>query len=131
MQTKERATTPRATRVKRPTLFREVGRNLRRRKLRSFLTLSGIALGAFALTVMGSLAENFNRSIGSLQDFLEEQVLVRPKGSNIFFSTGHLPKSLLDRLERVEGVDVVVPRVSVFFEEEQNASFGPPEQIFG
>jgi putative ABC transport system permease protein len=118
-------------RVKRPTLLREVGKNLRRRKLRSFLTLAGIGLGAFALTVMGALAENFNTSIGSLREFLEDQVLVRPKGSNVFFSTGHLPVSLLDPLEKVAGVDVVVPRVTVFFEEAQGANFGPPEQIFG
>lgn len=119
-------------RTRRPSLVREVGRNLRRRKLRSFLTLSGIALGAFSLTVMGSLAENFNNSIGSLRDFLEEQVLVRPKGSNIFFSTGHLPANLLDDYERVDGVEVVVPQVTVMFDEDsQGAGFGPPKQIFG
>jgi putative ABC transport system permease protein len=117
--------------AKRPTLLREVGRNLRRRKLRSFLTLSGIALGAFSLTVMGSLAENFNLSIGSLRDFLEEQVLVRPKGSSVFFSAGHLPANLLGPLERLDGVDVVVPRVTVLIDEDVEASFGPPKQIFG
>ncbi len=122
------AQTPKA---RRPTLFSEVGRNLRRRKLRSFLTLAGIALGAFALTVMGSLAENFNGSISSLRDFLEEQILVRPKGSTVFFSAGHLPIDLLPQLEAIEGVEVVVPRVTVLFEEEMDAQFGPPKQIFG
>jgi putative ABC transport system permease protein len=118
--------------IRRPSLVREVARNLRRRKLRTFLTLSGIALGAFSLTVMGSLAENFNQSIGSLRDFLEEQVLVRPKGSNIFFSSGHLPADLLDDYERVEGVEVVVPQVTVLFEEDTGGgAFGPPKSIFG
>lgn len=128
MQTAAR---PAPAKTRRPTLLREVGRNLRRRKLRSFLTLTGIGLGAFALTVMGSLAENFNTQIGSLEDFLSNQVLVRPKGSNVFFSNGHLPMAMLPKLDAVPGVDVVVPRIEVFFEEEQNASFGPPEAIFG
>lgn len=131
MQTKAPPQAGARPKLKRPTMFREVGRNLRRRKLRSFLTLAGIALGAFALTVMGSLAENFNTSIGSLRTFLEDQVLVRPKGSNVFFSTGHLPVTTLPKLEGVEGVGVVVPRVTVMFDEEGRANFGPPEQIFG
>src|SRR5687768_1517364 len=112
-------------------MLREVLRNLLRRKLRSGLTLSGIALGAFALTVMGGLAENFNTAIGSLRDNLQEQVVVRPKGSNIFFSNGHLPVALLPKLDAVPGVEVVVPRVTVFFEEDGGTDFGPPEAIFG
>ena len=118
-------------RPRRPGLFREVGRNLRRRKLRSFLTLSGIALGAFALTVMGALSENFNRQIGSLEEFLSEQVLVRPKGSNIFFSAGHLPISMVGELERVDGVKVAVPNTDVLFEEDSDTGFGPPKSING
>lgn len=118
-------------RTKRPGLLTEVGRNLRRRKLRSFLTLSGIALGAFALTVMGALSENFNKQIGSLEDFLSEQVLVRPKGSNVFFSAGHLPVTMLGELERIEGVKVAVPNVEVLFEENGDTGFGPPKLING
>lgn len=80
---------------------------------------------------MGSLAENFNNSIGSLQEFLEEQVLVRPKGSNVFFSAGHLPVEMVNELERVEGVKVAVPNITVLFEEEDEAGFGPPKSING
>ncbi len=118
-------------RARRPGLFLEVGRNLRRRKLRSFLTLSGIALGAFALTVMGSLAENFQNQIGSLQEFLEQQVLVRPIGSEIFFSAGHLPISMVDELEAIDGVKVAVPDLTTEFSEDDAQSFGPPKQIDG
>lgn len=124
--------TPRRNgRAKRPGLLTEVGRNLRRRKLRSFLTLSGIALGAFALTVMGALSENFNRQIGSLEEFLEEQVLVRPKGSNAFFSAGNLPVSMVGELEKVEGVKVAVPSIEVTFDEDPGESFGPPYVLNG
>jgi putative ABC transport system permease protein len=123
--------TKKRAKVKRPTLFREVARNLRRRKLRSFLTLSGIALGAFALTVMGSLAENFNSSIGSLREFLEEQVLVRAKGSSVFFPVGHLPADLMDDYEAIDGVEIVVPRITVTVEDNAQGGFGPPQMIFG
>lgn len=121
----------RRPRVKRPGVFREVGRNLRRRKLRSFLTLSGIALGAFSLTVMGSLAENFNNSVGSLRDFLSQQVLVQAKGSSVFFSAGHVPISLVEEIERVDGVAVAVPNIAVLVEEDPSETFGPPQEING
>ena len=119
------------TKTRRPGLFLEVGRNLRRRKLRSFLTLSGIGLGAFALTVMGSLSENFNSQIGSLEDFLAEQVLVRGKGSEVFFAAGHLPVSMVGELEKIDGVNVAVPGLTVNFYEETQNSFGPPKTIDG
>lgn len=128
---KKPAATTTNGRKRRPGLFTEVGRNLRRRKLRSFLTLSGIALGAFALTVMGSLSENFNRQIGSLEEFLEEQVLVRPKGSSVFFAAGHLPMSMLPELEAIEGVKVAVPNMEVLFDEDDEGTFGPPKAING
>lgn len=35
----------------------EALRNIRRRRMRTFLTILGIAIGVIALTVMGSLAE--------------------------------------------------------------------------
>ena len=134
-KTRQRSTVMPAPRAnggsRRPGLFREVGRNLRRRKLRSFLTLSGIALGAFALTVMGSLSENFNRQIGSLEEFLSEQVLVRPKGSSAFFSAGHVPVTLADEFERVDGVEVAVPSLEVTYEEGAGENFGPPQAING
>jgi len=112
-------------------LWSEVSRNLRRRRLRTFLTVTGIGLGAFALTVMGSLAENFNVSISSLRQFLGTQVLVRGPGSSVFFPMGHLPVTLMDELDRVEGVGVVVPRVTVLFSDEGDAGFGPPDLVFG
>jgi putative ABC transport system permease protein len=120
-----------SVRSRRPGLLLEVGRNLRRRKLRSFLTLSGIALGAFALTVMGALSENFNSSIGSLQEFLEEQVLVRSKGSEAFFAAGHVPISLVGELEKIDNVEVAVPALEVNIFEESSGGFGPPKIISG
>lgn len=108
-----------------------MGRNFRRRKLRSFLTLSGIALGAFSLTVMGSLAENFNNSVGSLRDFLSEQVLVQAKGSSVFFAAGNVPVALVEEIERIEGVEVAVPNVTVLVEEDPSETFGPPQEING
>jgi hypothetical protein len=38
----------------------EILRNITRRKLRSFLTITGIVIGVLALTTMGSMSENFN-----------------------------------------------------------------------
>ena len=40
----------------------EIHRNISRRKLPSFLTISGIIIGVLELTTMGAIAENFNRA---------------------------------------------------------------------
>ena len=80
---------------------------------------------------MGALSENFNRQINSLEEFLSEQVLVRPKGSNAFFSAGNLPVSLVGELEAIDGVKVAVPSIEVSFDEDPGESFGPPYALNG
>ena len=45
---------------KRLELRMQVLRNVFRRKLRVFLTISGITIGVLALVVMGSMAEKIN-----------------------------------------------------------------------
>ncbi len=47
----------------------EILRNMLRRKVRTFLTVFGITIGVFALTVMGSMAEYFNVMIERAEKF--------------------------------------------------------------
>lgn len=58
----------------------EALRNLSRRKLRSALTIFGIAIGIFALSVMGSLSEYLNGSIESGIRYSGDIIRVLPVG---------------------------------------------------
>jgi len=92
------------------TTVREIFRNLLRRKLRSTLTISGIVIGIFALTTMGSLAEHFN----SLLD-----IGVRYAGATIPVQAppeqqgALLPLTKQGEIARVQGVAAVHPTYQV------------------
>lgn len=59
----------------------EALRNIRRRKVRTFLTILGIAIGIIALTVMGSLAELINRLVEVQLEDARGIITVEPKFS--------------------------------------------------
>lgn len=59
----------------------EALRNIRRRKVRTFLTVLGIAIGIIALTVMGSLAELINRLVEVQLEDARGIITVEPKFS--------------------------------------------------
>jgi putative ABC transport system permease protein len=59
----------------------EALRNLGRRKLRSGLTIFGITIGIFALSVMGSLSEFLNQTVDSGIRYTGSIVRVLPKNS--------------------------------------------------
>jgi putative ABC transport system permease protein len=88
----------------------EVFRNIGRRRLRSALTISGIAIGIFALTVMGAMAEHYNSLLdGGVKYF----------GSNVQVSDGSgsgsslLPTTKANEIERVRGVRAAIPSIQL------------------
>jgi putative ABC transport system permease protein len=105
----------------------EVLRNMGRRKVRTGLTVFGIVVGIFAVTVMGSMVEYFNVLISNARESAGEAIIVTPKGG--FRAT----LSLADRgrIERVPGVESVVPQVTTFLDGLTGVSFGPPDQVLG
>jgi putative ABC transport system permease protein len=58
----------------------EILRNLYRRRLRTGLTILGIAVGILAFTVMGAMAEKFNKIIHGGQAFFARRVAVHSTG---------------------------------------------------
>jgi putative ABC transport system permease protein len=79
----------------------EIFRNISRRKLRSFLTISGIVIGVLALTTMGAIAENFNALIdGGIKYFGSNVQVGAPDGQ----SAALLPTSKIDEIKKVDGV---------------------------
>lgn len=105
----------------------EILRNMGRRKLRTGLTIFGIVVGIFAITVMGSMVEYFNLLIDNGREGASEAILVTPKGG----IRATLSDADVRRIERVPGVQAAVPTVSTFFDGLGTVSFGPPSQVYG
>ena len=91
----------------------QIVRNLTRRKLRSFLTISGIVIGIIALTTMGALANNFNALLMGGARYYAGYVPVSDAGSNGVTTSGVLPLSKQDELAAVSGVARVFPSITV------------------
>jgi len=86
--------------------------NLRRMKLRTFLTTSGvlIAIGAFVamLSFGAGNQENVEREFNKLGLFTTMQVYPKQRGADTV-ATPKLDEAALDRLARVPGVNLVYP----------------------
>ena len=59
----------------------EAIRNIARRKLRTSLTILGIVIGVFALTVMGALAEKLNVLVDGGDDYFRTRIFVFDAGA--------------------------------------------------
>jgi putative ABC transport system permease protein len=93
--------------------MKETLRNLTRRKLRSFLTISGIVIGIVALTTMGAMANNFNALLDGGVKYYSGYVPVADANSNGVTGGAVLPLAKMSELEAVPGVARVFPSVSV------------------
>ena len=108
-------------------------RNIFRRKLRAFLTIFGIAIGVFALVVMGSIAEKLTLLVDGGVKYYEGKVVIVPKVEGASQSAASLLSIDLQRdIERVHGVAAVAAEVSARLTTETiTVSFGPPAAIVG
>jgi putative ABC transport system permease protein len=111
----------------------EIIRNLIRRKLRSFLTISGIVIGIVALTTMGALANNFNALLDGGAKYIAGYVPVGDASSNGVSGGGVLPLSKQDEIASVPGVAHVFPTIQVLAKPGalQVVSLGLPDLIIG
>lgn len=116
----------------------EIFRNMWRRKFRTFLTVSGIVVGIFAFTLMGSMALKLNKMIDGGKRYITGQITIMPKGTN--FAAGQmgstLPVDTLNKIKDVEGVKAIAAGVEFPLEEPNpdeavGVSFGLPATIEG
>jgi len=91
----------------------QIVRNLVRRKLRSFLTISGIVIGILALTTMGAFANNFNALLDGGAKYIAGYVPVGDASSNGLGGSGVLPLAKQSELAALPGVAQAFPSVSV------------------
>jgi len=94
---------------------REVLRELRRRRVRSALTATGIAIGVAALVLLGALAEKMDRLVSGGRDFATGQITVSGAGSGGapggMIRGALLSADQLKALPQVDGVASVAPIV--------------------
>jgi putative ABC transport system permease protein len=117
----------------------EIFRNMFRRKGRTVLTITGIAVGIFAFTVMGSMALRFNKMISGGKSYVTGQITLMPKGTDFTSGTGGalLPMDVLNKIAKVEGVQAVGAGVELAVKEPDpndptgSVSFGTPQTIEG
>jgi putative ABC transport system permease protein len=111
--------------------MKEIVRNLTRRKLRSFLTISGIVIGIIALTTIGALANNFNALLDGGAKYYAGYVPVADSNSNGVFSGAVLPLDKADEIAAVPGVARVFPTITVDAKPGslQVVSLGIPDRI--
>jgi putative ABC transport system permease protein len=102
-----------------------------RRKARTFLTVFGIVVGIFALTVLGGLSARLTQQVNGARSWFTSKISVVPEGSSLFGGgEGYLPLSKVDEIEAVPGVKSAVAGFGLTLEKE-GGGFGSPELIVG
>ena len=106
-------------------------RDLGRRKLRTGLTITGIAIGIMALVVFGSMANKMNALIGGGSKYYQDKAIVSV-GSMFSGTIQPLALADLDKIRGVEGVAAATPSVDMLLSSDgAAASMGTPEMITG
>src|SRR5665647_492833 len=88
-------------------MFDLIIRNIMNRKIRSALTICGIALGIFAVIVMGAMSENFHQTFERSISVTSDKIRVFA-GSGVF--GGGLTNDKVSDVLRVVGVKLTFRR---------------------
>jgi putative ABC transport system permease protein len=111
----------------------EAIRNILRRKLRTGLTILGIVIGVFALTVMGALAEKLNVLVDGGDEYFRTRVFVFDEGAASGFQASARPitRDLVEQIEAVDGVERATPVLQTLLDADQVGGFDIPELLTG
>jgi putative ABC transport system permease protein len=107
--------------------------NIWRRPLRAALTILGIVIGVFALTVMGALAEKLNVLVDGGDEYFRTRIFVFDEGAASGFQASARPitRDLVDRMTGIDGVDRATPVLQTLLDPEQVGGFDIPELLTG
>src|SRR5450830_762997 len=85
--------------------MRFITRNMWRRKGRTFLTIFGIVVGIFALTVLGVMTARLNQQVNAMKGLMAGQISVAPAGTDMSNMHGKfVGTSTAREIEKVPGV---------------------------
>ncbi|MCX6728694.1 MAG: ABC transporter permease [Candidatus Saccharibacteria bacterium] len=106
----------------------EIIKNMWRRKMRTILTIFGIAIGILALVVMGSMAEKLNLLVDGGVKYYQDKVQIT--SGTMGMSLVPLKLDTKAEIEKIDGVGYVSPIIYTTLEKDSSAvSFGPPASI--
>ena len=107
--------------------------NIWRRPLRTALTILGIVIGVFALTVMGALAEKLNVLVDGGDEYFRTRIFVFDEGAASGFQASARPitRDLVDEMTTIEGVDRATPVLQTLLDPDQVGGFDLPELLTG
>jgi len=107
----------------------QILRNMARRRVRTGLTIFGIAIGVFALTVMGAMSENFARLLDGAERLTSRTIQIEQSTKS---PDDRLDRTTVAHLKQVDGVRSVVTTIGgTLSDGDNNISFGPPNQAYG
>ena len=110
----------------------KVLKSIFRRKVRALLTISGIAIGIFALVVMGSMAEKLNKLVSGGIEYYGSRITVQDAKTQFgFFGSNPISVSKIDEIEKINGVKSAYPSIGMLFDEVGAVNFGMPSIISG
>ena len=104
-------------------------RNVFRRKLRAFLTISGITIGVFALVVMGGMAEKISLLVGGGATYYADKVMVSDASASNVYMGVPLSVARVSEIEAIDGVARASASIDMLFDEDSVAF--PPAMIVG
>jgi len=94
---------------------RTLVRDLRRQRLRSLLTITGIGLGILTLVVLGALGEHFRDSVAAAQAYVGGVVRLYTKTNARGVNPGVTPETRT-RLAALPEVEAVCPTLQLYFD---------------
>ncbi len=107
--------------------------NIWRRPLRTALTILGIVIGGFALTVMGALAEKLNVLVDGGDEYFRTRLFVFDEGAASGFQASSRPitRELVDQIEQIDGVERATPVLQTLLDPDEVGGFDIPELLTG
>lgn len=112
----------------------KIVKNVFRRKMRAFLTISGIVIGILALVMMGSIAEKLTLMVdGGIQYYGDKVTISDAKAGAISgFTSVPMSTELISQIEKVEGVEKASASIMMLIDEKmESVNLGIPPMING
>ncbi|KCZ71103.1 ABC-type transport system, involved in lipoprotein release, permease component [Candidatus Methanoperedens nitroreducens] len=110
-------------------MFDLIIRSLTQRKMRTGLTIFGIALGIFAVVVMDGMSEHMNLVVDRSLKLMADNIQVQPDGT--LGGIGSLDESKVRQVKRVPGVQDAHGVLIASLDPEGGGGFGGGDMVFG
>ena len=98
-------------------------RSLARRKLRTTLTILGIAVGIWTLMVMSAMANKLTAIVDVGSTYFDNKIMVSDVTNPAFgFGLSPMPASVAEQIAQIDGVAVAAPRVEFLLDPDDSGS---------